>query len=113
VETTLAIVGPFGRYAAGAMEARAKRDRREAKRMVVVAYLTDPRRGARVDHRPGLQGPFVPEGDSAVRQDEDKSRDPCNGTYGHVTLFVRGAASGHRRQRQTLREEGAQSHGTP
>jgi hypothetical protein len=41
METTLAIVGPFGRYAAGAMEARAKRDQREAKRMVVMAYLTN------------------------------------------------------------------------
>lgn len=41
METTLAIVGPFGRYAASVIEMRAKRDRREAKRMVVVAYLTD------------------------------------------------------------------------
>jgi len=73
METTLAIVGPFGRYAAGAMEARAKRDRREAKRMVVVAYLTDHGAAPGVGHRQGIRRPFVPEGDSAVRQDEHKA----------------------------------------
>jgi hypothetical protein len=42
----LAVVGPIGKYTAGAMEAEAKEaeakeDRRQAKRTAVVAYLTD------------------------------------------------------------------------
>jgi RecA-family ATPase len=40
-ETTLAVVGPIGKYTAGAMEAEAKSDRRQAKRTAVIAYLTD------------------------------------------------------------------------
>jgi len=41
VETTLAVVGPIGKYAAGAMEAEVKEDRRQAKRTAVISYLTD------------------------------------------------------------------------
>jgi hypothetical protein len=41
VETTLAMVGPIGKYTAGAMEAEAKEDRRQAKRTAVVEYLSD------------------------------------------------------------------------
>jgi hypothetical protein len=40
-ETTLAVVGPIGKYTAGAMEAEAKEDRRQAKRTAVISYLTD------------------------------------------------------------------------
>ena len=38
-ETTLAVVGPIGKYSAGAVEAEAKEDRRNAKRTAVVEYL--------------------------------------------------------------------------
>jgi len=41
IETTLAVVGPIGKYTAGAMEAEAKEDRRQAKRTAVISYLTD------------------------------------------------------------------------
>ena len=40
-ETTLAVVGPIGRYAAGAVEAETRADRREANRTAVLTYLTD------------------------------------------------------------------------
>jgi RecA-family ATPase len=40
-ETTLAVVGPIAKYTAGAMEAEAKADRRQAKRTAVIVYLTD------------------------------------------------------------------------
>jgi hypothetical protein len=42
-ETTLAVVGSIGKYAAGAMEAEAKADRRNAKRTAVVEYLANNR----------------------------------------------------------------------
>jgi hypothetical protein len=40
-ETTLAVVGPIGRYAAGAQETEAKQDRQAAKRTAVLDYLAD------------------------------------------------------------------------
>jgi hypothetical protein len=40
-ETTLAVVGAIGTYAAGAQEAEAKRDRQAAKRTAVLEYLAD------------------------------------------------------------------------
>jgi RecA-family ATPase len=41
VETTLAVVGAIGRYAAGAQEAEARKDRQAAKRTAVVDYLAE------------------------------------------------------------------------
>ena len=40
-ETTLVVVGPSGKYSAAAIEAQAKSDGREAKRMGVVTYLSE------------------------------------------------------------------------
>jgi hypothetical protein len=82
METTLAIVGQFGRYAAGALEARAKRARREAKRMVAVADPTDHGAAPESVIAKGCKGLSSLR---AIRQDEDESRDPRNGADGHVT----------------------------
>jgi hypothetical protein len=42
-ETTLAVAGPIGTYVAGAYEAQAQADRRQAKRAAVLGYLSDHR----------------------------------------------------------------------